>query len=482
LNSGLTNKDVICIDMHNPNNMLYAGTDGSGVFKNDLPDLYQLTISTNSGGTTDPSPGTNSYSYGSRVTITAIPDSGYSFSGWSGCTSSTENPITITLDTHKSITANFTKDCSLTLTASTGGTTDPAPGAYAYDTGDQVTITAIPDSGYVFTGWSGDASGNANPLTITMDSNKSITANFAAQYTLTIAASAGGTTDPAPGTYTYNAREQVTITATPESGYVFSGWSGDITSADNPVTVTMDSSKSMAAHFTAQYSMTIAASTGGTTNPVPGTYTYNSGDQVAVSAAPEDGYRFSGWSGDASGTDNPLTITMDSNKSITATFIAQCTLTITAGSGGTTSPAPGTHIHDDGTSITVRATANSGYRFSNWTGDASGSSNPLTIVMNSNKSITANFTKTAEDDQGSGKKKGCFIATACYGTQMADEVQALSAFRDKYLMTNPFGREFVKFYYKHGPIAADYIEDRESLKALIRIFLIPFIQIAESLK
>ncbi|HUU05986.1 MAG TPA: SBBP repeat-containing protein [Patescibacteria group bacterium] len=144
------------------------------------------------------------------------------------------------------------------------------------------------------------------------------------------------------------------------------------------------------------YSLTIATGAGGTTNPVPGTYTYVEGTSVSVQATASAGYRFSSWSGDASGTTNPITITMTGNKTVTANFIRQYTLTIAAGAGGTTSPVPGAYTYDEGTSVSVQATASAGYRFGNWSGDASGSANPVTLVMNGNKAIQANFTRVVK--------------------------------------------------------------------------------------
>ena len=67
------------------------------------------------------------------------------------------------------------------------------------------------------------------------------------------------------------------------------------------------------------------------------------------------------------------------------------TLTILAGAGGTTNPAPGTYTYDEGTVVSVTATASAGYRFGNWSGDASGTANPISIAMNSNKTVTAGF-------------------------------------------------------------------------------------------
>jgi hypothetical protein len=66
-------------------------------------------------------------------------------------------------------------------------------------------------------------------------------------------------------------------------------------------------------------------------------------------------------------------------------------LTITAGHGGTTDPSPGTHTYDQGTTVTVRAILNKYYIFKRWSGDLSGSANPETITMNSDKSVKANF-------------------------------------------------------------------------------------------
>ncbi|GAI16939.1 unnamed protein product, partial [marine sediment metagenome] len=85
----------------------------------------------------------------------------------------------------------------------------------------------------------------------------------------------------------------------------------------------------------------------------------------------------------------------------------------------------------------------------------------ITIAMDSDKSITANFSVTTEEK---GEKGGCLIATACYGTPMAEEVKTLSAFRDRHLITNPIGKTLIKFYYNHSPKVADFIRDKEHLK------------------
>ncbi len=92
-------------------------------------------------------------------------------------------------------------------------------------------------------------------------------------------------------------------------------------------------------------------------------------------------------------------------------------------------------------------------------------------VPNYSSGVSANAIPSAGNGGGGGG--GCFIATAAYGTPMAEEVKLLSEFRDEYLLTNELGRGFVAFYYKHGPQWAEFISDNEELKSLVRVGLKP---------
>ena len=100
------------------------------------------------------------------------------------------------------------------------------------------------------------------------------------------------------------------------------------------------------------------------------------------------------WSGDALGSTNPLTVTMNANKNITANFTlippSSYTLNVTA-VNGTVLKNPNTATYNSGATVQLTATPNSGYVFDSWSGDALGSTNPLTVTMNANKNITANF-------------------------------------------------------------------------------------------
>lgn len=77
------------------------------------------------------------------------------------------------------------------------------------------------------------------------------------------------------------------------------------------------------------------------------------------------------------------------------------------------------------------------------------------------------------------RNSGCFIATACYGSSMVDEVQLLKQFRDKYLTTNILGKILVDIYYIVSPFCATAIAKHRSLKAVISEALKPIVKIIE---
>ena len=396
---------------------------------------YTLTVNVYPSGSGDVvlSPPGGVYTAGTIVTLTAVPKSGYTFNMWGGDLSGSQNPTTITMNSNKTVIAQFVSSggsgggggsggtttyytLTVNISPTGGGTVVKNPDKQQYIAGESVVVGAIPSSGYQFLNWSGDISSTDNPLNVTITTNIVLTANFqqlsggVTTYSLSVSVSPTGagtvSLNPAGGVYT--AGTQVTLTAIPNSGYVFSNWAGDLSGTTNPATIIMNSNKSVTAVFTQQqvqqYTLTTSVSPQGagtvSLNPAGGVYT--AGTQVTLTATPSSGYVFSNWTGDLTGTTNPATIIMDSNKTVTAVFtqqqVQQYTLTtnVSPANAGTISLNPPGGVYTAGQVVTITAQANSGYRFVNWSGDVTGTSNPTTVLMNANKTVTANFESTSD--------------------------------------------------------------------------------------
>ena len=128
--------------------------------------------------------GSGDFAQGSAVTVTATPNAGYTFTNWTKVGAPTvalsSNPsYQFNMAGNIDLVANFSQVAVFTVLVTSnplaGGITT---GSGVYASGTSATIRAIPNSGYLFTGWSGDATGSTNPLTLTVNANKNITANF----------------------------------------------------------------------------------------------------------------------------------------------------------------------------------------------------------------------------------------------------------------------------------------------------------------
>lgn len=307
---------------------------------------YTLTVSSGAGGSvTSPGEGSFTYSPGTVVTLAASADSGYAFLTWSGdVADSGSSSTTVTMDGNKSVSASFystsgppsTSDETFILTVDStegGSVTEPGEGEYEYDEDETAELTATPDEGYEFTGWTGDDVEDADEssTTIEMDEDKSVTANFIpSTYTLSVSSGSGGAVlTPGEGEFEYSYGTTVNLTAAAEEGYEFAGWTGDVADADSAATtLVIDGNKSVSASFTQiSYTLDISSGAGGTvTVPGEGQYDYGAGEEVSVTASPLQGYKFAGWNGDvADSSSAATTITMDGDQAITASFEAATT-------------------------------------------------------------------------------------------------------------------------------------------------------------
>ncbi len=312
-----------------------------------------------------------------------------------------------------------------------------------YTNGTSVTLTATPDSGSAFASWTG--CDNPSGSTCTMDmsgSDKSVTASFtAAQRTLTVNKAGGGSgsvaSSPAGITCGGDCSEAyangtpVTLTATAEGGSTFGGWMGCDSTAGNQCTVNMNADKSVTATFTTtgpiQRTLNVSKAGNGAGN-IGGflincgttcSANYDDGMQVLLTAVVTSGSTFTGWTGCDNPSGDQCTMTMNANKSVTATFTqdagpAQRTLSVSKGGTGTgTVTAPGINCGSDcseaypnGTPVLLFASPDTGSTFTGWSGCDSTSGSQCTVSLGADKSVTATFTADSSGGGGDGGGTG----------------------------------------------------------------------------
>lgn len=142
-------------------------------------------------------------------------------------------------------------DYTLTLDVQGSGTVTPDNTNNPHPSGVIITITATPSNGWYFANWSGDASGNVNPLQVTMNSDLVITGNFLAfpTYSVALVTNGQGSIALSPPGGSYYSNTMVTATAAAAAGWVFAGWSGTTNSGANPVSFAVDTNGTLTGTF-----------------------------------------------------------------------------------------------------------------------------------------------------------------------------------------------------------------------------------------
>ena len=375
--------------------------------------IPQVTVAVNlaAGGTVI---GSGTFAQGSTVTVAATPKTGYTFTNWtdSGSTTSvsTSPSYQFTVNGNRALVANFTiippaKFAVVTSSSPiAGGSTF---GGGSYDVGTSVTLIESPNPGYTFVNWTegGTVLSTSSSFQFTLTGNRNIVANFsivpALQYAVILSSNppAGGTNS---GSGSYTSGASVTINASPNTGYTFVNWTegANIISTSPSYTFVITGNRNLVANFTINtYTLSTPASpiAGGTVTRTPDQPRYNHGTQVLLTAVPNTGYTFINWTEGSTilSTSAAYQISVTGNRTIVANFKLNSyglTLLINPSTGGSVTKTPNLASYDSGTSVILTATPNAGFTFTSWAGDASGTTNPLTVVMNSNKNITANFT------------------------------------------------------------------------------------------
>ncbi len=352
------------------------------------PAQCTIAISTATGGAAALTTGAATGTCGRSVTVTATAATGYRFGAWSG--GSTTNPLTVVVNaTTVTITPAFVQQCTLTLatTPTNGGTVALSAGALVGDCGRTATALATPNADFTFASWSDGVTTASRPVTVSVGP-QTLTATFAAiappQCTIALGAATGGTAALTAGAATGICGRSVTVTATSATGYQFGSWTGGSTA--NPLTVIVNTTTvTLTPAFIQQCALTLAVtpSTGGTTTLTSGALTGDCGRSVTALATPATDFTFSRWS-DGVTTPSRAAIVATPNQILTATFVANapppsCAIAVGLATGGVAALTAGGATGVCGRNVTLTATADSGYRFDNWSDGAAAT--PYTFAL-----------------------------------------------------------------------------------------------------
>jgi len=368
------------------------------------------------------------YQSGTWVTLTAMPDAGSTFIGWSGGGCSGTGPCIVMIGATTEITASFSRIVTLTVTRTgTGsGTVASSPAGIScgiacsasFLSGTILTLTASPTVGSVFVGWSGGGCSGTAPCVLTM-TDAFVTATFSQTFVLTVSTAGAGTVTSNPAgidcgstcSASFASNTSVTLTANPAPGSVFTGWSGGGCASTAPCVVAMTAANSVTATFTPAFALTVSTAGAGTVTSSPAGITcgatcsapYASGTVVTLTAAPATGSDFTRWSGGGCSGTGSCVVTVTAATAVTATFTLQSfALTITkngTGTGTVTSVPAGISCgttcsspFDYNTLVTLTAAPATGSTFTGWTGAGCSGTGPCAVTVTAATAVTATFT------------------------------------------------------------------------------------------
>ena len=372
-------------------------------------------------GTTDPAVGEHTVNTATEINITANPAENHIFVSWTIKGNGTLKAVdsastTVTLTGATAITANFVhQTAKLTISVSGNGTTGPVAGEHTVNTATEISISATPAKNHVFAGWTVTGDGtlkaaDSASTTVTLTGNAAVTVKFVhATATLTMAVNGSGTTDPAAGDHTVQTAVEITITATPEANFIFTGFTltGDGTLNDKSsksATVTLAGNVTVTANFVHETAkLTVSVNGEGTTSPAAGEHSVNTAVKIPVKAVPAVNNVFVSWTIEGDGkADDPgsaeTDVTITGDTKLTANFakLVQLTMMINPENGGTVIPAEGVHTVKTGEAVEITASPAAGNYFVKWEVTGGGTINgenseTAVVTLTDNAVVTAYF-------------------------------------------------------------------------------------------
>ncbi len=366
-----------------------AGISGGTTAACLAPRQYMVTVNTDAGiASAQCTP--NPVTHGSSATCTATVHDPVArpFSGWGGACSGTGacQPVVLGATTVSANTTLITY--AITTTATTGGSMSCTPNPVPH--GQAAGCTATPQTGFQFTGWTGDCAGTGACQFTNVTSAHSVGATFAPiTYAIATPAVTGGsvncTANPVP-----HGQDTICV-ASPAMGYHFTHWSGDCTgTASACILYNVTSPRSVGATFVLNtYSIGIVpAPANGTVTCTPNPVTH--GQDASCTATPDAGYHFTSWSGDCTGTGACQFTSVTASRTVSATFTPNThSIATPAAVNGTVTCTPNPVTHGQVASCT--ATPDTGYHFTSWSGDCAGAGACQLTNVTSPRSVGATF-------------------------------------------------------------------------------------------
>ena len=369
---------------------------------------YNVSVTANpaNGGSVT---GGGTYTEGETCTITATPNTNYTFNNWTenGEVISSDANYTFTVNANQNLVANFTYipptyTVSVSANPTNGGT---VAGGGTYTEGESCTITATPNTNYTFNNWAenGEVISSNASYTFTVNANHNLVANFTyipPTYTISVSANpTNGGTVAGGGNYTEG--ESCTVTATPNTNYTFNNWTenGEVISSDASYTFIVNENHNLVANFTyipPTYTVSVSANpnNGGT---VAGGGTYTEGVSCTVTATANNGYTFNNWTenGEVISSDASYTFIVNENHNLVANFTVNTYTVSVAANPSNGGSVTGGGSFTYGQSCTITAIANDGFTFINWTENGSyvSSDANYSFTVNSNRNFVAHFTE-----------------------------------------------------------------------------------------
>lgn len=360
------------------------------------------------------------YAKNTQIKLSAKPNAEAEFVGWEGECLGTSLDTQMIIDKAKSCLAKFKlKPAKLTVSLAGQGSITSTPTGITcgttcsatYEIGTEVTLTAQPSAEFTFVGWGGECAGQDNPIKITIDQTKTCIANF--EVALSVEKKGQGIITSQPAgidcgeqcEFSYQAGQEITLTAQPEPGYEFTSWEGDCQGTTQSIKVTLNKAQKCIALFDVY--LTVEKTGQGTIQSTPAGIdcgqqckgAYPAGEAVTLKVEPDKGYQFIEWQGDCSGTELETIVTIEGAKKCKAIFALLFTVEKKGeGDGEVTSQPTGitcgnqcTAPYDLNQKIILTALPQASSEFSGWGGDCEGFAKTITVTLDKEKTCQANF-------------------------------------------------------------------------------------------